>query len=128
MNVRFCGRYWGQRRHALLHRTCLLLTQSEHSVVRDLTSNKVRSEPALISFGGDACPLLAQSEHSSHTAECPRGPPNAPRVSLNWSVDVFVSPSLFPVIHRVNHKQSRDLFFAVMKGLIPEERYGSKTA
>jgi hypothetical protein len=25
----------------------------------------------------------------------------------------------FPVIHRVNHKQSRDLFFAAMKGLIP---------
>jgi hypothetical protein len=43
---------------------------------------------------------------------------------LNWSVDVFVSPSLFPVIHSVNHKQSRDLFFAVMKGLIPKNDMG----
>jgi hypothetical protein len=43
---------------------------------------------------------------------------------LNWSVDVFVSPSLFPVIHRVNHKQSRDLFFAAMKGLIPKNDMG----
>ena len=25
----------------------------------------------------------------------------------------------FPVIHRVNHKQSRDLFFAAMRALIP---------
>ena len=30
LNVRFCGRYWGQSGHRLVHRTCLLLTQSGH--------------------------------------------------------------------------------------------------
>jgi hypothetical protein len=29
--IRFRGRYWGQSGHALLHRTCLLMTQSGHS-------------------------------------------------------------------------------------------------
>ena len=29
-DVRFFGRYWGQSGHAVLHCTCLLLTQSGH--------------------------------------------------------------------------------------------------
>jgi hypothetical protein len=33
IGIRFCGRYWGQSGHAVLHCICLLLTQSGHQSV-----------------------------------------------------------------------------------------------
>jgi hypothetical protein len=44
-DVRFCGRCWGESGHGVLHRICLLLTQSGHGPAAVFDRAQVPSGP-----------------------------------------------------------------------------------